>query len=98
MFKLTPEFEELCDRMTKAWGERAQTLVAVEEMAELQVELLHWIRGRDSNIPEELADVIIMCGQLYHMSDEKEKIHEVFKYKIDRLQKKLDNNHRKEFE
>lgn len=48
------------------WGADAQTLMAFEEMAELQKELSKAARGRDNReaIAEEIADVEIMLEQM----------------------------------
>ena len=48
------------------WGAEAQVRKAVEELAELQVELLHYLCGRGDyqHIAEEIADVMIMLEQL----------------------------------
>lgn len=48
------------------WGADAQTLMAFEEMAELQKELCKHARGKDNRnaIAEEIADVEIMLGQM----------------------------------
>lgn len=50
----------------KLWGADAQTLMAFEEMAELQKELCKHARGKDNReaIAEEIADVEIMLGQM----------------------------------
>lgn len=46
------------------FGETAQEEVAIEEMAELTQAITHKHRGREHNIPEEIADVEIMLEQL----------------------------------
>lgn len=48
------------------WGAQAQTLIAFEEMAELQKELCKNARGADNRlaIAEEIADVRIMLDQM----------------------------------
>ncbi len=48
------------------WGAEAQVRKTVEELAELQVELLHYLCGRGDyqHIAEEIADVMIMLEQL----------------------------------
>lgn len=38
--------------------------MAIEEMSELTQALAHAFRGRDHNVIEEIADVMIMCEQL----------------------------------
>lgn len=57
-------------------GAKAQTDVAIEEMAELTQALIHNRRGRPANIAEEIADVEIMLEQLkiiHCCADEVEK-------------------------
>lgn len=48
------------------WGAEAQTLMVMEEMAELQEELCKHARGKDNRcqIAEEIADVQIMLEQM----------------------------------
>ena len=66
--------EELYKAAVQKFGERAQILVAIEEMSELTKALLKYIRHEDFNqgdyddivesIAEERADVSIMLNQL----------------------------------
>ena len=66
--------EELYEAAVQKFGERAQILVAIEEMSELTKALLKYIRHEDFNqgdyddivesIAEERADVSIMLNQL----------------------------------
>jgi len=53
------------------WGADAQTLMAFEEMSELQKELYKSARGKDNTeqIAEEIADVEIMLGQMKILHD-----------------------------
>lgn len=53
------------------YGKDIQTIVAIEEMAELQKELTKALRGRPNieNIIEEMADVYIMLVQIRLMYD-----------------------------
>lgn len=53
------------------WGADAQTLMAFEEMAELQKELCKHARGKDNReaIAEEIADVEIMLAQMKILHD-----------------------------
>lgn len=49
------------------WGEEAQMLMAIEEMAELTDKLTKYMRGRNvkiESLAEEVADVRIMMEQL----------------------------------
>jgi NTP pyrophosphatase (non-canonical NTP hydrolase) len=51
------------------WGEQAQHDQAVEECAELATALLHYRRGKAGadRVIDEMADVILMLGQLRWM-------------------------------
>ena len=58
-------------RAIETYGKDMQTIVAIEEMAELQKELTKALRGRPNieNIIEEMADVYIMLVQIRLMYD-----------------------------
>ena len=47
-----------------AYGLNAQVDMLIEEMSELTTALLHDRRGRETSIPEEIADVQIMLEQI----------------------------------
>jgi hypothetical protein len=66
----------------------AQVNMAIEECAELIVELQHGRRGRDSDVPSEVADVIIMMYQMRVMFGA-ESVDERIAEKLDRLEGKL---------
>ena len=53
-------------RAVDCFGETSQLIVAVEECSELQKEITKYIRGKrcPENIAEEIADVLIMIGQI----------------------------------
>lgn len=76
------------------FGAEKQTLVAVEELSELQKELLKNVnRGEDNldHIKEEIVDVIIMIKQLvliYGFTDE--DLDKIMNYKLKRLRGYLD--------
>lgn len=74
------------------WGAEAQTLMAMEEMAELQKELCKHARGKDNReeISEEIADVRIMLDQMAILHN-CEGLAEQFKAKkVARLQDMID--------
>ncbi|MHC1788554.1 hypothetical protein [Solidesulfovibrio sp.] len=56
--------ESVYRRALDAFGADAQIDMAIEEGAELTVELMHRKRGRQHNAPEEIADVLITAGQM----------------------------------
>lgn len=78
---------EIFQRALQEWGETAQTIVAFEEMSELQKELCKNMRGADNieQIAEEIADVQIMLEQmiLLHGCEQAVRLHK--KQKIERL-------------
>jgi NTP pyrophosphatase (non-canonical NTP hydrolase) len=57
----------------KQWGEVPQLEMAVEEMSELTVEIMHLIRSRikrdDDHLAEEIADVELCIEQLKDILD-----------------------------
>lgn len=69
----------------RAFGEKAQEEVAMEECAELIQAITHKHRGRKNNISEEIADVEIMLEQLKIINDCREEAAEIRKKKIRRL-------------
>jgi len=64
MDKLVPT--EIYQAALDTWGAESQTVVAFEEMSELQKELCKNLRGRDNcnEIAEEITDVQIMLEQM----------------------------------
>lgn len=76
----------------RKYGEDMQFMVAVEELAELQKEIIKHLRGISirNNIVEEIVDVEIMIEQIKFMLGIKETETELYrKYKIDRLSERL---------
>lgn len=73
------------------WGADAQTLMAFEEMSELQKELCKHARGRDNRekISEEIADVLIMLDQMMILHDCKQAVKEWKQRKLKRLAGRL---------
>ena len=72
------------------WGEQAQSDQAIEECAELIATLKHYRRGRVENqaVIDELADVILMVGQLVYMFGE-DKVAAAIGRKISKLENLL---------
>ena len=56
--------KKLLASAVNTWGPEAQMNQAIEEAAELICALRHHLRGRVSNLVEEIADVEIMLAQL----------------------------------
>jgi len=69
------------------WGADAQTLMAFEEMAELQKELCKHARGKDNReaIAEEIADVEIMLEQMKILHNCANAVKEYREIKLTRL-------------
>ena len=69
----------------ETFGAEMQEIVAIEECAELMQAISHKHRGREHNIPEEIADVLIMCEQLIIINDCRKEVERIRKKKIKRL-------------
>lgn len=63
---MTDVITNACRAAVNKYGADSQVKKAIEELAELQVELCHYLCGRGelSHISEEMADVQIMIEQL----------------------------------
>lgn len=70
------------------WGVNTQMVIAIEECSELTHEITKYLRGRPSNLAEEIADVKIMLRQLEFVAGEDNVAHYVDE-KIYRLQERL---------
>ncbi len=89
--------KQICDEtsiLKKAldtYGAEAQTLMAFEEMSELQKELCKHALGADNreNIAEEIADVLIMLEQMMMLYSFKEAVERYRDEKIKRLAERL---------
>jgi len=85
--------EEIYQKALDKWRIESQIKVAVEEMAELTVELMKY--GRKINgstvedITKEIADVEIMLSQLKVYFGNKEKVENLKKLKLERLEELL---------
>lgn len=74
-------------------GKAMQTVVAIEEMSELQKELTKNIRGMGNreNLKEEVADVLIMITQIqimYSLPDD--EVERIIHLKLNRLKERLE--------
>ena len=85
--------EEIEREAAERYGIRSQSIVAIEEMSELQKELTKLLRGECENhidhISEEMADVYIMLGQLEILIKNHAAIDEWKDKKLRRLRDKL---------
>jgi NTP pyrophosphatase (non-canonical NTP hydrolase) len=82
------EIEILCAAI-RAYGEKAQEEVAIEECAELIQAISHKHRGREHNISEEIADVEIMLEQLKIINNCASEVEYIKQQKINRLYNKV---------
>lgn len=88
-----PEKKEMTDEIDVIgsaidhYGAEHQTIVAIEELSELQKELTKHIRGKANldHIAEEMADVEIMLMQLYRIFGNKGKVEDWMDIKLKRL-------------
>lgn len=82
---MTKDPDIYCASLEK-WGAEAQYDQAVEECAELIAVLKHFRRGRvgEAEVVAELADVVLMVGQLAYMFGE-EKVERAVEGKIAKL-------------
>ena len=78
------EYEILTSAIRK-FGEKNQEEVAIEECSELIQAISHKHRGREHNIPEEIADVEIMLMQLKIINCCTREVKEIRDRKIARL-------------
>lgn len=87
--------KEIIDTYKQAietYGEKAQKLMAIEEMSELTKEICKDFRGKlnREHLIEEMADVLITMEQLmimYKISDR--EIQQMYERKIERLRGRL---------
>lgn len=83
---------EVMESAIDFYGIQLQTVVAIEEMSELQKELTKFLRGKGNKeaLTEEVADALIMITQIqlmYKISDE--DIKEVMDFKLNRLKERM---------
>lgn len=83
------------EKAIEKWGKEAQTIVAMEECAELIKECSKMLRGQGNidHLIEEIADVLICIEQLeiiYDIDNGDVLTEEVFK--LERLEKRLEND------
>ena len=85
------EMRTLCSRALRAWGAEMQSVVAAEELSELQKELCKSVRGEDNAdaIAEEIADVQIMLEQMMLLHDCRDAVDEWRRRKLERLEQRL---------
>ena len=82
---------DLYQRAVTTWGERSQTDIAVEELAEAIVAIQHWRRKRCNAtfVAQEIADVLIVAKQM-RLIVGAESVDAAKADKLDRLRRRLD--------
>lgn len=86
-------YQEIFNKAMSTYGEKAQKLMAIEEMSELTKEICKDFRGElnRENLIEEMADVLIMLDQmliLYKISGEEVGLMRI--KKVERLKERLE--------
>lgn len=86
----TDQDRETFQLAVEKWGIDAQADMAIEECAELIVELQHEKRGRSchADVIDELADIRIMYGQLAEFYG-REHVENRVSEKMDRLRERI---------
>lgn len=94
--------KQLLERVITANGMNKQLDVAIEELSEL-IQAICKIKRRDSlsnesfavkgNLAEEMADVEIILAELKLLFDNEDDVKECKNYKLDRLEKRLNEKY-----
>ena len=84
-------YHEIYEAALAKYGAEAQTLMVMEEMAELQKELCKHSRGTDNvdHIAEEIADVEIMLEQMKILYNCEYEVKKYRREKIERLKERI---------
>ncbi|MCQ2113329.1 MAG: hypothetical protein MJY95_08330 [Bacteroidaceae bacterium] len=82
----------LYERAVLTFGRMNQTIVAIEELSELQKELTKHLRGigRNECLAEEMADVQIVMEQLLLIFDNGKEVQEEKNRKLKRLEERIE--------
>lgn len=88
---MSEEEKKVLERALGRYGADAQTLMVMEEMAELQKELCKRARGKDNvdDIAQEIADVQIMLDQMILLHDCAQAVRDYRELKLIRLEERL---------
>lgn len=86
-------YQEIFNKAISTYGEKAQKLMAIEEMSELTKEICKDFRGElnREHLIEEMADVLIMLDQMllmYKVSGEEVRLMRI--KKVERLKERLE--------
>lgn len=80
----------IMEEAIKTYGDDAQLIQAMEELAELQQALCRYLNGRKNNLLEELADVYIMLEQIKKVTGlTDDAIHPIVATKLTRLENRI---------
>lgn len=82
--------EKLYREAILTYGQSAQMIVAMEECSELIQAISKKLRGRETNVEEEVADVEIMLEQMRLMSDSS-LVDKIKEEKLQRLEQRLNS-------
>ena len=88
------EDEKIMQAVIDRKGHKYQTIVAIEELSELQKELTKHLRGKGDHqhLVEEFTDVIICMSEVEQMYNLKQnELNEMYEAKIQRLKEKLEH-------
>ena len=86
-------YQEIFNKAISTYGERAQKLMAIEEMSELTKEICKDFRGKlnREHLIEEIVDVIITIDQLMMMYEiSGDEIEQMRERKFERLKERLE--------
>ena len=88
------DMKALCTQAVNHFGADSQTMMCIEEMAELQKELCKHSRGRNNyyDIAEEIADVQIMLEQMIILHDCRDAVEDWKIAKLFRLKELMNND------
>ena len=88
------DMKALCTQAVNHFGSDSQTMMCIEEMAELQKELCKHSRGRNNyyDIAEEIADVQIMLEQMIILHDCRDAVEDWKIAKLFRLKELMNND------
>lgn len=84
------EINEITAKAIETYGQDPQIWMTIEEMSELGNALAKYRRNRvtESDICEEIADVLIMCIQMSKIFGE-DRVKQMFEDKLKRLKERL---------
>lgn len=88
---LINKYDSELQQALECFGSDSQMLMCIEECAELIHEITKSFRGRESNIAEEVADVLLMARQISLIVGE-EKVNQYMDLKIERLSARLEES------